>query len=86
MTLDIQVNTYNQKLILHSNNRAVQAREGFAQKYPQAYENHKAINYHEGQTDQRRNQARNFRLEEKKLGEKHNLWATQMRKQGRHPV
>ncbi|KAJ5348328.1 uncharacterized protein N7506_001581 [Penicillium brevicompactum] len=48
-------------------NRAMQAREGFDHKYPQAYEDHAAIATHRKQIDQSRNTAKKFAKHSEKL-------------------
>lgn len=57
--------------------RAVQARQGFVQKYPQAYQNVDAIKTHQEQVENRRTQASNLRRTQDKLEKRLGDRATQ---------
>ncbi|CRL26731.1 unnamed protein product [Penicillium camemberti] len=71
--------TANEAWAAHCNMGA-QARGGFAQKYPQSYENLDAIATHEKEVAKSRARAEGYRDKSNFLAEKHTRWALQMDK------
>lgn len=79
---NISIDMNNKKCWLKANYiyRGAQARGGFAQKYPQSYENLDAIATHEKEVAKSRARAEGYRDKSNFLAEKHTRWAAQMEK------